>query len=215
MKEDYLWDKSGNDPEIEKLENALKAFRQKDTTPPVVPAKTSTIEEKRNNPWGFFRLGFASFACFALAIISLGVFQFTQNETQSIAKIDLKKSVIEPVTKKNDYIKQDTISKEIFTEEKQNKPTVVKATFKPTKKKKRKIINRKKVAKKSTHKTAIRKKVKTNLPEQKVEISELTAEEKYAYNQLMKALAITSSKLKIVKDKVQGLDNKPVGKSLR
>ena len=39
MKEDYLWDKTGSDPEIEKLENALKAFRYQETAPPELPAK--------------------------------------------------------------------------------------------------------------------------------------------------------------------------------
>jgi hypothetical protein len=36
----------------------------------------------------------------------------------------------------------------------------------------------------------------------------LTKEEKYAYDQLMLALSITSSKLKMVKDKVAGVEEK-------
>ena len=39
MNEDYLWDKTGEDPEIEKLENALQVFRYKETAPPALPAK--------------------------------------------------------------------------------------------------------------------------------------------------------------------------------
>jgi hypothetical protein len=35
----------------------------------------------------------------------------------------------------------------------------------------------------------------------------LTEEEKYAYNQLMLALSITSSKLKLVEDKIYGAEN--------
>ncbi len=34
MKEDYLWDKTGENHEIERLENALKMFRYKETAPP-------------------------------------------------------------------------------------------------------------------------------------------------------------------------------------
>ena len=41
---------------------------------------------------------------------------------------------------------------------------------------------------------------------QKNEIVKLTEEEKEAYEKLMLALSITSSKLKIVKDKVQNTD---------
>jgi hypothetical protein len=37
----------------------------------------------------------------------------------------------------------------------------------------------------------------------------LTKEEQYAYNQLMLALSFTSSKLKMVKDKVEGIEEEP------
>ena len=45
MKEDYLWDKTGSDAEIENLENVLKAFRQTDDAPPEIPAKIFTPDE--------------------------------------------------------------------------------------------------------------------------------------------------------------------------
>jgi hypothetical protein len=38
-------------------------------------------------------------------------------------------------------------------------------------------------------------------------VETLTAEEKYAYDQLMLALSITGSKLKIVKDKIAGTED--------
>ena len=39
MNEEYLWNKTGSDAEIEGLENALKAFSYKQTAPPELPAK--------------------------------------------------------------------------------------------------------------------------------------------------------------------------------
>jgi hypothetical protein len=57
MKEDYLWNKTGSDAEIEKLENALKAFRFEAQEPPALPTKVTSSDEKR--PFSFFKLGFA------------------------------------------------------------------------------------------------------------------------------------------------------------
>ncbi len=68
MKEDYLWNKTGNDPEIEKLENALKAFRYQETAPPALPAKIIPFETKTSR--GFFRLAFA-FTAFATVLVDL------------------------------------------------------------------------------------------------------------------------------------------------
>ena len=84
MKEDYLWNKTGSDPEIERLENALKAFRYQQIAPPVLPAKVVPFERK--SPRGVLRLSlaFASFA--ALLIVWLGVwlnFSGMQNEKAS------------------------------------------------------------------------------------------------------------------------------------
>ena len=93
---------------------------------------------------------------------------------------------------------------------------ITKTIYKPKIITSRSKIKRKKFNRKSIYKKAITpKKAKRKKPEAKVELSELTAEERYAYDQLMKALAITSSNLRIVKDKVNGLDQKPTGKSLQ
>ena len=46
MKEDYLWDKTGRDPEIEKLENALLAFRCRPADAPSVAAEAEVISFK-------------------------------------------------------------------------------------------------------------------------------------------------------------------------
>lgn len=54
--------------------------------------------------------------------------------------------------------------------------------------------------------TPIKKKVLTARAERRQTTPTLTAEEKYAYDRLMLALAITGSKLRIVQDKVNGLE---------
>src|SRR4028118_1783973 len=88
MKQDYLWDKTGADPEIENLENALAVFRYKETAPPALPAKI--IPFKKESPRRSFRFAYAVAACTAFVMIGLGVwFQFSTNETatqESIAQ---------------------------------------------------------------------------------------------------------------------------------
>jgi hypothetical protein len=191
MKEDYLWDKTGAvDPEIERLENALRVFRYQETEPPALPAKIIPFERKAP-PRSFFRLAFAFAACAAFLIISLGVwFQFP------VKKIEVAKDSIE------------TFAPQIVEKISDEIPVV-----KP---------DDSTVKKAETHKQSvgrnvvkIKKPVPANarqnkLPAQTVEVKKptvvLTKDEKYAYDQLMLALSITSSKLKLVKDKVEGVE---------
>ena len=65
MNEQYLWDKTGSDAEIEGLENALRVFRYRPFKPPELPAKVMTSVEPPRRNW--FRLGFA--VAFAAAAI--------------------------------------------------------------------------------------------------------------------------------------------------
>ena len=187
MKEDYLWDKTGQDFEIERLENALKAFRYQETAPPALPAKIIPFEKK--NRWSFFRLSFASAAFAALMIVCIGVWlqyspkkiEIAKDSTETIApQIDKKDSDTNWVEKPNDLIVE--------------KVEAPKQTVKRNVVKIRKVVP-----------TNIRQ---NNLMARNVEVKKpaviLTKEEKYAYDQLMLALSITSSKLKLVSDKVSG-----------
>src|SRR5687767_9954902 len=61
MNKDYLWDKTGRDPEIEKLENALQVFRYQETAPPELPVRV--IPWQANRPRRKFSLVFAFAAC--------------------------------------------------------------------------------------------------------------------------------------------------------
>jgi type III secretory pathway component EscV len=198
MKKDYLWDKTGEDPEIERLENALAVFRYQATEPPALPAKIIPFERKA--PRSFFRFAFAFTSCAAAVAICLGIWlQFSNN------KIEVAKDSIEtvapqtnekvadtnPVEKSNDSITAHTGKIEI-----------------PKQSVERKVIKVKKVVQQIER--------QNNLIARKIEVKKpavtLTKEEKYAYDQLMLALSITSSKFKMVKDKVAGIEEKDAGR---
>jgi len=189
MKEDYLWNKMGEDPEIERLENALAVFRYQETAPPALPAKIIPFE--RNTPRGFFRLAFAFAVCVAVAIISLGVWlqissdkiEVVKDSTKTIAPQIAKKLVDETSVKKpNDSIVE--------------KVKIQKQTAE------RKIIKVRKVVQPIVRQNKL---IARNVEVKKPTVR-LTKEEKFAYDQLMLALSITSSKFKLVRDKVEGVE---------
>src|SRR5688500_9810075 len=95
MKEDYLWDKTGSDAEIEKLETALRFFRCEETAPPVIPAKVLPFV-KKDSPQRSFTFLRAIAACLALTSISLGVGILISNTKKEIARSVLQESVIVP-----------------------------------------------------------------------------------------------------------------------
>ncbi len=193
MKEDYLWDKTGEDPEIERLENALAVFRYQGSEPPALPAKIIPFERK--TPRGFFRLAFALAACAAFVIFSAGVwFQFSGGKTEIVKDSTATNAppVVEkiaeetPVTQSDDSIVKKVAMPKQFVERnlvkiKKPVPAIVRQN---------KLIARNVEVKKPTVK--------------------LTKEEKYAYDQLMLALSVTSSTFKKVKDKVEGVEEKNI-----
>ncbi len=182
MKEDYLWDKTGEDAEIQGLENALKAFRYTETAPPELPQKVFTVEKAK--PRRFFQFGFA-FAAFAtVAVIFFAVwFQIADNKLLVIG------TGAETTVPKND----DKIADEkIINPPDESAPVKVVETTPQI---------RRNAAPNVRPKKAVLRNIKIKEPTET-----LTAEEQYAYNQLMLALSITGSKLKIVKDKIDGIE---------
>lgn len=185
MNEDYLWDKTGEDPEIEKLENALAVFRYKETAPPELPAKVLPFK-KKDAPRSFVRYAYAAAACALFAAISFGVLlHYSNNKTGDAAaevtaiytpqnNFDSPTATFLPLIEKSRATKEDS------------KPKIVKA---------RKIVSPKAVQNKF-----LARNVKQAKPDA------LTTEEKYAYNQLMLALSITGSKLRLVSDKIEGTE---------
>lgn len=219
MKQDYLWDKSGIDPEIEELEKALSAFRYQETVPPALPAKVLAFPEKtvEKTLRRRFSFRFAFAACAAAILIAFGVlFQFSNSKTaieNDSAQTFSRDEEIENASIENDSIESDE------TEESQNL-TIKNVETSPQ------IEVSKQIIKQFENTLAINKPkpsvVKTRQPAssqnktftRKAEIEdssvELTAEEKHAYDQLMLALSITGSKLKIVKDKVDGVEDQSI-----
>lgn len=193
MKNDYLWDKTGNDTEIEKLENALKVFRIEETKAPQIPDNIIYFnQETPRNLFSFFRALAAGFA-FASALIVAGFIYFN-SETETAQHKTIENSIQSEelkIQKPTDFIQPEkTVIEQTSIKEKSNNnfenPKTGKQNFK-------------------VQKLIYKPKAKA-LKVQKTEVVKLTEEEKEAYDKLMLALSITSSKLKIVKDKVQNLD---------
>ncbi len=204
MKEEYLWNKTGSDPEIEKLENALKAFRYQENATPVLPAKIIPFEKKTSRK--FFRLSFAFSAFAAILIVCLGFwFQVSDNKTE-VAK-DTPKIISPPIA--------ETVAKEILVE----KPVDL-VVEKPKKSVERKAVKVQKIIPQVVRQNNITernleiKKPDDSIVAQNTEAKKppvkLTKEEKYAYDQLMLALSITSSKLKLVTDKIENVEERKV-----
>lgn len=194
MKEDYLWDKTGNDTEIERLEIALQAFRHTETAPPAIAAKVLPFKEKPARR--IFPFAIAAAACVAFVAISLGVwFQILNNKIED--KTDLTKAA-QP---QNDLVVSTTKAEsdtEDFVE--------IKTSVKPNQPDVRQV---KKINKIAFAENPPKKSRAQNIKAQKPSVV-LTKEEQFAYDQLMLALSITSSKLKLVKDKVEGAEEKVI-----
>ncbi|MGC2238238.1 MAG: hypothetical protein WA584_18940 [Pyrinomonadaceae bacterium] len=184
MNEDYLWDKTGEDPEIEKLENALAVFRYKETAPPELPAKVLPFK-KKDAPRSFIRYAYAAAACALFAAISLGVLSQLSNKTGEIAadvtaiytpqtSFETPTETFLPLIEKSKTSKEDL------------KPKIVKI--------------KKAVSPRAAQNKLLARNAKKTRPD------ELTTEEKYAYNQLVLALSITGSKLRLVTDKIEGTE---------
>jgi len=199
MNEEYLWNKTGEDAEIESLENALKAFRYKETAPPVIPAKQLIFEEAApRRRWFPFVFAFASgIAVIIFAFVFLFDFSTKQvEEAKNIGEISAPKIEEKTVLVTPSEETKITPSEKIET---------VKPSVQPKIAKIRQNIQLTKVSNKQTARKIEAKKTSPKL----------TDEEKYAYDQLMLALSITGSKLKIVQNKIQNIDETSVSKSER
>ena len=192
MKDDYLWDKTGEDAEIQALENALKAFRYQDNAPPALPQKVFTVE---TSGWrNVFRFGIPAFAAFASLLIVFSLVWF-QTGGASVR-------VSEIVRQANELQSAENMANNTFTappvppadEPVESAPTDDKPTAVKVRQRRAPVVRPQK---------AIWRKPKSKEPSET-----LTAEERYAYNQLMLALSITGAQLKIVKDKVQGIEDR-------
>lgn len=181
MKSDYLWDKSGGDAEIEGLERLLSGFKYEPTAPPR-PAAVA-VNEPARTPWWKFSLAFAVPACLLFAV-ALG-FWATQP-----GKLDSSSASIGTQSMQNiQEEKLGSIQPNVGPADKENTksevPKPVKTVFVPA-------------AKSNSWRVTNTKHRQTR----RLQTETLTAEEKFAYDQLKLALSITGSKLKVVSDTV-------------
>jgi hypothetical protein len=171
--DEYLWNKTGSDPEIEKIEASLRTLAYRPTAPPVLPAKQFEFAVPRPS---FFRFS-VSFAAAALALLAFGtgwiLLRNGPNLDQQAGMKVIFQPTVEPI--------QTEASTPMFTESpKASAPMKPRRRPDPTR---------------PATSNAIR-------PQTLV----LTKEEADAYRQLMTALTITSTNLKIVKDKLDGTE---------
>ncbi len=68
MKEDYLWNKTGDDAEIKRLEETLAVFRSRTDMPPLIVPETANEKNGFSSWFTGFRLAFAATATVAAAI---------------------------------------------------------------------------------------------------------------------------------------------------
>lgn len=199
MENDYLWDKTGEDKEIERLESALQAFRYQPTVPPVLPIKMLQIEEKPKFSFFNLRFALAGFACLAILLVGLGIFLNTANDKFVVVE-DLSTPIVAPIKISTEPIVEPIVKPEIpstpamtrVTEKKPIQPKFV-TISKPTR-----IVFYQPAPKAKPNK-----------------VIKLTEEEKFAYDQLMLALSITGEKLKEVKNKANSIEDSLSVKSLR
>ncbi len=171
MKEEYLWDKTGEDPEIEGLEKALQVFRYKETEPPALRSNVVAFKTKENQSRRVLFFGLAVAACIALAVLALGVWMQISNPQPK------GEGLVETVVPKDGFASSDDLE---IKEDETRKEMPIKPVAK------------------------IRRFAPSATQQNQARNSEikLTKEEQYAYDQLMRALSITSSKLNLVKKKV-------------
>lgn len=171
--EEYLWNKTGSDPEIEQMEAALQALAYRPTAAPVLPAKQ--FEFTRPRRW-FLRFGVSFATAFLAVVVIASAWFLLPNERPATQHVALQ--TVQPVPLVS--VRTEAAAPSIVTS-----PRVSARTN----------TRRRVAAPRPIPSKAIR-------PQTLV----LTNEEADAYRQLMTALSITSTNLKIVKDKLDGTE---------
>jgi len=178
MNQEYLWSKKGSDKEIEKLEMLLSDFRFKEGSPPELVAD-NIIQVKPSTGRRFAWL--SAFAATATAAVLVGMWivnipekRIAENETLPVTTIPVDKLVENQAVE----VKAAIEPKQIPTLKSLTSPRVIKTVYRTNENSK------------ATSSTRVRQPLK------------LTKEEKHAYDRLMLALSITSTKLKVVQDTI-------------
>ncbi|MEO6589680.1 MAG: hypothetical protein ABIP06_10275 [Pyrinomonadaceae bacterium] len=197
MTNEYLWDKSGNDSEIEKLEKVLQNLRVQNSVPPEISSNVVQFKTTTNYKFPLIRAIAAAFI-FGFGLI---VFWFYySNSTQKVVQtFETKDSPTKSILKvENTNVFSEKVDNKIYKNSGETKSEKHFINLK-SKSKNSYIISQKLI-----YKTGFKKAESKN----NKQVAKLTAEEKAAYDTLILALSITSSKLKIVSDKVRNTDEK-------
>lgn len=185
MKEDYLWNKTGDDPEIAGLEEALAVFRYEPGPAPALSRATPDAASPGPAPWaGWFRFAFAASAA---SVIAASVWLWAAQEREVLTAKNEPAPEVEELEKI-----PDTAVNAPGTAEPGTADPVPEISAKP---RPERIVARRRAPAGNSRNAA------------RPASAALTKEEKYAYDRLMLALSITGSKLKIVRDTIDGRQN--------
>jgi len=187
MSEDYLWDKTGKDQEIERLEKMLSVFQYQQTDPPILPT-TEVVPVAEKAPRFRFSSAFAFAGALAAVLIGFGLFWLIplEREVAVVGPQPPVATVKGPITNAPVSTEQPTTSVPAVSKNGAIRPTFIKQRV-PVAIKQRNVVAK-----------AVQKKVR---------FEDLTQEEKFAYGQLMLALSITSSKLQAVRQTIDQIEN--------
>ena len=177
MNNDYLWNRTGSDAEIERLETILGDLAFRPDEPPRTMRRESVLEPRRPSWFVRFGLGFAAASTAAVPVV------FFLITTRNALPPEGSAAALAPAPK------NEVRSAEPSTELKFEKASAVRPGKRTPKKRQTRRVA----------KTAPSREGSRPLP-----VITLTAEERDAYRQLMTALAITGEKLNIVRDKLDG-----------
>jgi hypothetical protein len=178
--DDYLWAKIGSDPEIERLENALSVFRGRDRAEPAANV-TPFRPRARKSQLAF---AYAAAACLLLAALVGSVLLRDPGADDAILAGVPKAEETQVVV--------PTFDRVVPPKEELSASTTRVA---------KNAIEQTIVAARTNASVAVRQKA-TPKASAATRKQSLTKEEKYAYGQLMLALSITSSNLRLVADKI-------------
>lgn len=213
MKTDYLWDKTGEDAEIERLENALASFRYRAATTNdaaiVSPLQTAKVEPRAGrfsfgrefSPRIFsYKFALAASACAAFLLIGFAVRLRISSDKINVA--DQHAAVVAPV--ENASQTAESIRVNPNDSPFKNFETDAKSAG-------RKIVGGKIDSRRQPVAASFSRRRKVSPIEKAPAKIQFTDEELYAYNQLKLALSIASSKLKLVRDKAESAQENDAG----
>ena len=185
MQDDYLFDRTGSDAELERLEDLLAVYRYTEDGPPKLPA--ATREAGKSSRWKFsFSFAFAG-ACTAVVVVTLWIVAISRLSGPETAFVVSEPAAILP--KRPNVVPEPIVPvADPAGRSRQDglRPVLVSVRPEP-----------------------VRRRAERPRPDlrRKPETVVLTKEEKQAYDQLMLALSIAGSKLKVVHDTIQGIED--------